>query len=179
MRREETDARGEETDAERDERGQVRRVFELEVLDRARERVLEEVRGEPVRKPDEADDDGAEREDRERNGQHGLALVRLVRVVGAAVVAAEDERIHTRHVERREDRSETEHGEHAPRDGGEHGLGLACVERGGACIAWMTEPAPRKRQALKKACVNTWKKPALKAPTPTPMNMKPSWLTVE
>ena len=48
-----------------------------------------------------------------------------------------------------------------------------------ACIAWMTEPAPRKRQALKKACVKTWKKPAVKAPTPTPMNMKPSWLTVE
>ena len=33
-----------------------------------------------------------------------------------------------------------------------------------ACIAWMTEPAPRKRQALKKACVKTWKKPAVKAP---------------
>src|SRR5690242_14671385 len=42
-----------------------------------------------------------------------------------------------------------------------------------ACIAWITEPAPRKRQALKKACVKTWKKPAEKAPTPTPMNMKP------
>ena len=27
--------------------------------------------------------------------------------------------------------------------------------------------------------MNTWKKPAPKAPTPTPMNMKPSWLTVE
>jgi hypothetical protein len=48
-----------------------------------------------------------------------------------------------------------------------------------ACIAWITEPAPRKRQALKKACVMTWKKPAQNAPTPTPMNMKPSWLTVE
>jgi hypothetical protein len=31
----------------------------------------------------------------------------------------------------------------------------------------MTEPDPRKRQALKNACVNTWKKPAAKAPTPT------------
>ncbi len=48
-----------------------------------------------------------------------------------------------------------------------------------ACIAWITEPAPRKRQALKKAWVKTWKKPAENAPTPTPMNMKPSWLTVE
>ena len=48
-----------------------------------------------------------------------------------------------------------------------------------ACIAWITEPAPRNRQALKKACVKTWKKPAVNAPTPTPRNMKPSWLTVE
>ena len=48
-----------------------------------------------------------------------------------------------------------------------------------ACIAWMTLPAPRKRQALKKACVKTWKKPAVNAPTPTPSTMKPSWLTVE
>ena len=48
-----------------------------------------------------------------------------------------------------------------------------------ACIAWMTEPAQRNRQALKNACVNTWKKPAVNAPTPTPRNMKPSWLTVE
>ncbi len=40
-----------------------------------------------------------------------------------------------------------------------------------ACMAWITEPAPRKRQALKKACVITWKKPAVKAPTPTPKNM--------
>src|SRR6185503_9837174 len=35
-----------------------------------------------------------------------------------------------------------------------------------ACMAWMTEPAPRNMQALKKACVRTWKKPAVKAPTP-------------
>ena len=33
-----------------------------------------------------------------------------------------------------------------------------------ACIAWITEPAPRNRQALKKACVKTWKKPAANAP---------------
>ena len=42
----------------------------------------------------------------------------------------------------------------------------------------MTLPAQRKRQALKKACVKTWKKPAANAPTPTPRNMKPSWLMV-
>jgi hypothetical protein len=48
-----------------------------------------------------------------------------------------------------------------------------------ACMAWMTDPAQRKRHALKNACVNTWKKPAVKAPTPTPRNMKPSWLMVE
>ena len=48
-----------------------------------------------------------------------------------------------------------------------------------ACTACMTEPAPRKRQALKKAWVKTWKKPAAKKPTPTAANMKPSWLTVE
>src|SRR5256885_10814641 len=48
-----------------------------------------------------------------------------------------------------------------------------------ACIAWMTEPAPRKRHALKNAWVKTWKNPAEKAPTPTPRNMNPSWLTVE
>src|SRR6185503_7382212 len=46
-------------------------------------------------------------------------------------------------------------------------------------MAWITEPAQRNRQPLKNACVMTWKKPAAKAPTPTPMNMKPSWLTVE
>src|SRR5437763_8788656 len=51
-----------------------------------------------------------------------------------------------------------------------------------SCSWWqarMTEPEPRKRQALKKACVIRWKMPAQYAPTPTPMNMKPSWLTVE
>src|SRR5437016_9980417 len=46
-------------------------------------------------------------------------------------------------------------------------------------MAWITEPEPRKRQALKKACVTRWKMPAVKAPTPTPMNMNPSWETVE
>ena len=25
------------------------------------------------------------------------------------------------------------------------------------CVAWLTEPAPRKSSALKKACVNRWK----------------------
>ena len=43
----------------------------------------------------------------------------------------------------------------------------------------MTEPDPRNKQALKKAWVMTWKRPAPNAPTPTPTNMKPSWLTVE
>ena len=45
-----------------------------------------------------------------------------------------------------------------------------------ACI---TEPAPRNRQALKNACVKTWKMPAANAPQPAAANMKPSWLTVE
>ncbi len=46
-------------------------------------------------------------------------------------------------------------------------------------IACMTEPAQRKRPALKKACVKRWKIPPSKLPVPTPTNMKPSWLTVE
>ncbi len=37
--------------------------------------------------------------------------------------------------------------------------------------AWITEPAPRKRQALKKACVKTWNIPALNAPAPAARNM--------
>jgi len=41
-------------------------------------------------------------------------------------------------------------------------------------MAWITEPEPRKRQALKNAWVMTWNSPAVNAPTPTPMNMKPS-----
>jgi hypothetical protein len=38
-------------------------------------------------------------------------------------------------------------------------------------LAWMTEPDPRKRQALKKAWVRTWKMAATKAPAPAPRNM--------
>ncbi len=38
-------------------------------------------------------------------------------------------------------------------------------------IACMTEPAPRKRQALKQACVMTWNMPTGKAPTPQARNM--------
>ena len=37
--------------------------------------------------------------------------------------------------------------------------------------AWITEPAPRKSVALKKAWVKTWKSEASKAPTPAAMNM--------
>ena len=48
-----------------------------------------------------------------------------------------------------------------------------------ACTACITDPAPRKRHALKNAWVKTWKKPAAKNPTPTAANMNPSWLTVE
>ncbi len=44
---------------------------------------------------------------------------------------------------------------------------------------WLTEPAPRNRQALKKAWVKRWKIPAVHAPTPRAITMKPSWLTVE
>ncbi len=47
------------------------------------------------------------------------------------------------------------------------------------CIAWITEPAARKSAALKNAWVTTWKMPEANAPTPTPTNMYPSWLTVE
>ena len=39
------------------------------------------------------------------------------------------------------------------------------------CMARITDPAPRNKQALKKAWVSRWKLPAQKAPTPTPMNM--------
>ena len=38
-------------------------------------------------------------------------------------------------------------------------------------MAWMTLPEPRKRQALKKACVIRWKMPAAYAPTPMARNM--------
>ena len=44
---------------------------------------------------------------------------------------------------------------------------------------WMTEPAPRKRQALKNACVIRWKIAAVYAPTPAARNMYPSCETVE
>ncbi len=37
--------------------------------------------------------------------------------------------------------------------------------------AWLTEPAPRKRQALKKAWVKRWNTPAVQAPTPRAMTM--------
>src|SRR5687768_1197619 len=46
-------------------------------------------------------------------------------------------------------------------------------------MAWITLPEPRNSSALKKACVTRWKAPATYAPTPTAMNMKPSWDTVE
>jgi hypothetical protein len=45
--------------------------------------------------------------------------------------------------------------------------------------AWMTEPEPRNRQALKKAWVTTWNIPATNAPTPHARNMYPSCDTVE
>jgi hypothetical protein len=38
-------------------------------------------------------------------------------------------------------------------------------------IAWITEPEPRKRRALKKAWVARWKIAAAKAPTPQARNM--------
>ena len=37
--------------------------------------------------------------------------------------------------------------------------------------AWLTDPAPRNRQALKKAWVNRWKIAAVQAPTPRAMTM--------
>src|SRR5437667_959127 len=43
----------------------------------------------------------------------------------------------------------------------------------------MTEPDPRNSSALKKACVTRWNIPETYAPTPTPMNMYPSWDIVE
>ena len=38
-------------------------------------------------------------------------------------------------------------------------------------MPWMTLPEPRKRHALKNACVTRWKMPAAKAPTPMATNM--------
>ena len=36
---------------------------------------------------------------------------------------------------------------------------------------WLTEPAPRNRQALKKAWVKRWNTPAVHAPTPSAITM--------
>ena len=47
------------------------------------------------------------------------------------------------------------------------------------CMAWMTEPAARNRQALKQAWVTRWNTAAPWAPTPSARNMNPSWLMVE
>ena len=43
----------------------------------------------------------------------------------------------------------------------------------------MTEPEPRNSNPLKKAWVAKWNMAAAKAPTPSAMNIRPSWLTVE
>ena len=40
-----------------------------------------------------------------------------------------------------------------------------------SCMPWMTLPAPRKRQPLKKAWVTRWKMAGMKAPTPAPIAM--------
>lgn len=45
--------------------------------------------------------------------------------------------------------------------------------------AWLSEPAPRNRLALKKACVNRWNIAAVQAPTPSAATMKPNWEMVE
>ena len=39
------------------------------------------------------------------------------------------------------------------------------------CTAWLTDPEPRNRQALKKAWVNRWNMAAVQAPTPRAMTM--------
>ena len=39
------------------------------------------------------------------------------------------------------------------------------------CTAWLTEPEPRNRQALKKAWVKRWNSAAVQAPTPRAMTM--------
>ena len=44
---------------------------------------------------------------------------------------------------------------------------------------WATEPAQRNRQHLKKAWVQMWNTAGVHAPTPRPIIMYPSWLTVE
>jgi hypothetical protein len=45
--------------------------------------------------------------------------------------------------------------------------------------AWITEPEPRKRHALKAAWVVRCARPAVKPPTPKPRIMYPSWEHVE
>ena len=44
---------------------------------------------------------------------------------------------------------------------------------------WLTEPAPRNRQALKNAWVKMWNTAGSHTPTPRPIVMSPSWDTVE
>ena len=39
------------------------------------------------------------------------------------------------------------------------------------CTAWLSEPAPRNRHALKKAWVKRWKMAAVQAPTPRAITM--------
>ena len=45
--------------------------------------------------------------------------------------------------------------------------------------AWITEPEPRNRHALKAAWVVRWARPAVNPPTPKPRIMYPSWEHVE
>ena len=47
--------------------------------------------------------------------------------------------------------------------------------------AWITDPAPRKSSALKNACVNRWKKAALRPAGPSDIDatMYASWDNVE
>ena len=47
------------------------------------------------------------------------------------------------------------------------------------CMPWMTDPDPRNKSALKKACVIMWKMAATYAPDPTARNMYPNCDTVE
>src|SRR5215212_6864513 len=44
---------------------------------------------------------------------------------------------------------------------------------------WLTDPAHRNRQHLKNAGVKMWNTAGVQAPTPRPIIMYPSWLTVE
>ncbi len=49
------------------------------------------------------------------------------------------------------------------------------------CTAWITEPAQRKSSALKNACVNRWKTPAVSpsSPSESPATMYASCESVE